>query len=86
MHELGITERLLEVVLARAAAAGATKVTDVHLEVGDDSGVAPESVAFYWPQVSRATLAEGASLDFGTTEDPLTCRVVAIDVEDGSGA
>lgn len=85
MHELGITERLLGVVLERAAAAGATRVTDVHLEIGEESDVAPEALEHYWPLVSHATPAEGAQLVFGVAPagDPFACRVVAIDVPDG---
>lgn len=86
MHELGIASRLLEVVLERAAAAGATRVSDVHLEIGEESDVAPEALEQYWPQVSRATPAEGARLVFGVAApaDPFACRVVAIDVPDAS--
>lgn len=85
MHELGITERLLEVVLARAAAAGASRVSEVHLEIGSESDVAPEALEHYWPRVSHATPAEGAQLVFGVAPagDPFACRVVAIDVPDG---
>ena len=83
MHELGITRRLLDVVLARAAEAGATRVSAVHLEIGEDSDVAPESLDFYWPDVARATPAEGARLMFTSPagDDPLACRVVAIDAD-----
>ena len=85
MHELGITSRLLDVVLQRAAAAGATRVSDVHLEIGEESDVAPESLEHYWPQVSRATPAEGARLVFSVaSDDPWACRVVAIDVPDAA--
>ena len=83
MHELGITSRLLEVVLARAADAGAVRVTDVHLEIGEESDVAPQALEHYWPQVSGGTLAEGARLRFAVATDPWACRVVAIDVPDG---
>lgn len=82
MHELGITGRLLEVVLERAAAAGAARVTDVHLEIGEESDVAPQALEHYWPQVSRGTSAEGARLVFTVAGDPWACRVVAIDVPD----
>ena len=81
MHELGIAERLLEVVLERATEAGASRITDVHLEIGEGSDVAPEALALYWPEVSRATPAEGARLDFADSTDPLAFRVVAIDVD-----
>jgi len=82
MHELGITSRLLEVVLERAAAAGATRVSDVHLEIGDESDVARQALEHYWPQVSDGTPAAGARLVFSVARDAFACRVVAIDVPD----
>lgn len=82
MHELGITSRLLEVVLERAAAAGAAHVSEIHLEIGEESDVAPEAVQHYWPQVSGGTAAGGARLVFSVAADPWACRVVAIDVPD----
>jgi Zn finger protein HypA/HybF involved in hydrogenase expression len=82
MHELGITGRLLEVVLERAAAAGAVRVTDVHLEIGEESDVAPQALEHYWPEVSDGTPAAGARLVFTVASDPWACRVVAIEVPD----
>ena len=81
MHELGLTRRLLEVVLARAAQAGATRVSAVHLEIGEESDVAPESLDFYWTDVARATPAEGAQLLFVASADPFACRVTAVDAD-----
>jgi hydrogenase nickel incorporation protein HypA/HybF len=82
MHELGITQRVLEVVLERAAVAGATRITDVHVEIGEHSDVAAASLELYWPEVSRATPAEGARLRIASRDDSFECRVVAIDVPD----
>jgi hydrogenase nickel incorporation protein HypA/HybF len=82
MHEHGITQRLLEVVLERAVNAGATRVSDVHIEIGEESDVAPQALDHYWPEVSSGTPAEGARLVFGRAGDPWACRVVAIDVPD----
>jgi len=84
MHELGITSRLLDVVVERAAAAGATRISEVHLEIGEESDVAPEALRHYWPQVSGGTAAEGATLVFSVATDPWACRVVAIDVPDAA--
>jgi hydrogenase nickel incorporation protein HypA/HybF len=81
MHELGVTRRLLEVVLARAAQAGASRVRTISLEIGEESDIAPESLEFYWPDVSRATPAEGARLQFTTAVDPFSCRVIAVDAD-----
>jgi hydrogenase nickel incorporation protein HypA/HybF len=82
MHELGVTQRILEVALKRAQQAHATRITAVHLEIGEASDVAPESVALYWPDVSRDTPAAGASLLFTAAQDPFTFRMTSIDVED----
>jgi Zn finger protein HypA/HybF involved in hydrogenase expression len=82
MHESGIAARIVDVAVARASDAGAGRITDVHLEIGERSGVAPESLELYWPQVSRATSAEGAVLHIRTADDPSACRIVAIDVAD----
>jgi Zn finger protein HypA/HybF involved in hydrogenase expression len=84
MHELGVTQRILEVALDRAAKAQAERITAVHLEIGEESDVTSQSVEFYWPQVSEDTPAEGARLVFTVADDPWACRMVAIDVGDGA--
>jgi len=81
MHELGITRRILEVALDRAAEAHATRITCVHLEIGEASDMAPESISLYWPEVTRGTVAAGAKLMFSEAHDPLGFRMTAVDVE-----
>jgi Zn finger protein HypA/HybF involved in hydrogenase expression len=81
MHELGVTRQLLEVVLTRAAQAGASKVNAVHIEIGEESDVARDSLEFYWADLCRATPAEGARLVFTTAVDPFSCRVTAVDAD-----
>ncbi|HEX6129532.1 MAG TPA: hydrogenase maturation nickel metallochaperone HypA [Candidatus Limnocylindria bacterium] len=80
MHEAGITRRLLEVALERAAAAGADHITDVHVEIGEDSDVAQVAVEHYWPELTRGTLAEGSRLRFQPAADARAFRIIAIDV------
>jgi Zn finger protein HypA/HybF involved in hydrogenase expression len=81
MHELGVTRQLLQVVLARAAQAGASRVNAVHIEIGEESDVAPESLEFYWSDLCLATPAESARLVFTTAVDPFSCRVTAVDAD-----
>ncbi len=64
MHELGLVERLLEVALEHAAQAGSGPIRSLELAVGRESGVSPDAIRFYWPQVSDGTRAEGARLRF----------------------
>lgn len=82
MHEAGVAERLLEVVLERAAGSGATRVVAVELETGPESGVSEEAVRFHWAEVARGTPAEGAALRVVPVAEATAFRVVAIEVPD----
>jgi len=86
MHEHGVADRILEVVLARAAVAGAARVTEVHLEIGSDSGISAESIELYWEHVREGTPAADARLRIVTAADPTAFRLVAIDVDDPGAA
>jgi hydrogenase nickel incorporation protein HypA/HybF len=69
MHELSITESLLQVALAAAEKHGAKKITRIRIVVGELSQVAPLSVQFYLDILGKGTVAEGAQLE--TTHVPL---------------
>lgn len=64
MHELPITQRLLEITLEHAESAGAKKVNQLNIVIGQMSSVVDESVQFYWDIVAKDTIAEGAVLHF----------------------
>ncbi len=64
MHELSITERILEIVLKHGEKAGASKITEVFLVIGELSSVVDDSVQFYWDLISQDTIAYGAQLHF----------------------
>jgi hydrogenase nickel incorporation protein HypA/HybF len=64
MHELGITESILQIALEHAEKAGAKQVRRIHLVVGELSSIADESVQFYFDFFSKDTAAEGAQLVF----------------------
>ena len=82
MHEMGITRRILVVALERAKQAGATHIRAVHVQIGEESDVAPEALDFYWPELSRSTPADGAQLFFSVAgDDSWACRVTAIDAD-----
>jgi hypothetical protein len=82
MHEAGVTERILEIVIEQAAQAGAECVTDVYLEVGDASGIDAESVALHWSLLSPGTVAEGAELHVEAAADPFAFRPASIEVDE----
>ncbi len=75
MHELAITQNLLDLVLEHARRAGGGRVSGVHVVSGELSGVVDDSVRFYWQAVSEGTPAAGASLHF--RREPLLFECLA---------
>jgi hydrogenase nickel incorporation protein HypA/HybF len=74
MHELAITQQLLQLALKRAAAAEAERVTGLALAIGELSTFSEDAVTFCWEHVARGTLCEGAALRFRRVAAELTCR------------
>ena len=74
MHELGVTENIVNVVSAKAGEAQASKVMRINLVVGELSGFVPDCIQFYFDSLSRDTIAEGAVLHFESVPAELRCR------------
>ena len=64
MHEMAITQQVLDIALAKARESGARTITHINLVVGESSSVIDDSVQFYFDFLSRDTLAQGAQLTF----------------------
>lgn len=98
MHELAITQSVIDAVCAHAA--GRT-VYSVTVEVGVLTAVVPEAMRFCFDLAAEGTLAEGANLeircvpgtaycracgaDFAVTDPVLLCGCGSADVELRSG-
>ncbi len=74
MHELAITQSMLDLVLEQAKQAGAKKVEKIYLIIGEMSGYVEESVQFYFDFFSKGTIAEGAALSFTMVPATARCR------------
>lgn len=61
MHELGITQNILDIALKQVEAKD-TKINKISIKVGEFTFVDPECVRFYFEQISKNTIAENAAL------------------------
>ncbi|RPI33756.1 MAG: hydrogenase maturation nickel metallochaperone HypA [Chloroflexota bacterium] len=71
MHELTITESILEIALRHSQS---RRITDLHLAIGQLSSIIDDSVQFYWDIISQGTLAEGARLHFRRIPTEMVCQ------------
>jgi hydrogenase nickel incorporation protein HypA/HybF len=74
MHELTVTESILEIALRHAQQANVSRITALHLVIGQLSSIVDDSVQFYWDFVAKGTPAEGAQLQFRRIPAELRCR------------
>lgn len=74
MHELGITENIINIVSDKAIAAHASKVVKINLVVGELSGFVPDCIEFYFSSVRKGTIADEADLNFELAPVQLRCR------------
>ncbi len=75
MHELSATQSILEISLRHAKQANATRITDIHLVIGQLATLMDDSIQFYWDMIAKDTPAEGATLRFKRVPAQLQCMV-----------
>ena len=74
MHELMVTESIRDIALRHAKEAGAARITDLFLVIGELSSIVDDSVQFYWDFVTEGTMAEGATLHFRRIPAEMVCQ------------
>ena len=62
MHELAITEGIIQAAVPEALKHGAKRVLEIRLKIGELSGVIPECIQYYFDIASKGTIAENAKL------------------------
>jgi hydrogenase nickel incorporation protein HypA/HybF len=71
MHELAITQSVVDAVTERT---GSARVASVRLRVGRLAGVVPDAMAFCFELVTAGTPLDGAVLQFDRPEGRGRCR------------
>ena len=71
MHELAITQSVVDVVTERT---GSAPVARVRVRVGRLAGVVPDAMRFCFELVTAGTPLEGAVLEFEQPEGRARCR------------
>ena len=71
MHELSVTQSVLDIALKNA---GKRKIKQVNLVIGQFASIVDDSVQFYWEIISKDTSAEGSVLYFERIPGEMTCQ------------
>lgn len=73
MHELAITEGVIDLVESEKKKQGFARVLEIHLSVGEFSGIVPECIREFFPLAAKGTAAEGAELSFESVKAAFLC-------------
>jgi hydrogenase nickel incorporation protein HypA/HybF len=71
MHELAITQSLVDAIVDQL---GAARVVAVDVQIGKVSGVVPDAVRFCFDLVAEGTSVEGARLRIDEPDGLAACR------------
>jgi len=74
MHELPVTENILNVVLKHAQANDVRRVKTIRLKVGRLSDLEDEWIQRYFDYLSKGSVAEGARLEIERTPIVMRCN------------
>jgi len=74
MHELQITERILDIVLKHTAGHEISRIVRIHLRIGALSDLEDEWIQHYFNYLSKGTVAENAELAIKRVGAQVRCR------------
>jgi hydrogenase nickel incorporation protein HypA/HybF len=77
MHELPVTQSILDIALRHAAKANAARILAISLTIGELTGFVDDSIQFYFDFLSKDTLAAGARLTIVRIPALAQCRSCA---------
>ena len=74
MHELSITEHLLEHCISEAKSRNASRIRVIRLCIGQLRGIVPDCIQIYLDMLSEGTVAEGARIEAEFLPVKVQCR------------
>ena len=74
MHELGLMTGVMSSVTQVAHDAGAARVTDITLSVGEMTEAIPDALEFAFEALSEGTMCEGAQLHINMVKPRSRCQ------------
>jgi hydrogenase nickel incorporation protein HypA/HybF len=73
MHELAVTQSILDISLRHAQKVNAKRIVTINLVIGRFSSIVDDSVQFYWDMIAEGTIAKGAQLHFDRIPAEMKC-------------
>lgn len=73
MHEYPLTEQIVQIAGRRLAEAGGSRVTAIHLVLGENSGIVPESIHMYFDLIAAGTPCQDARIEIERVRAKLRC-------------
>ncbi len=74
MHELSITEHILQYSIEEAEKQHATRIHSIRLRIGAFSGIVPECIQMYGDLLAEGTIAEGVRIEATVLPLKVRCR------------
>jgi len=74
MHELSVTQSILQIALKHANEANAKRIENIHIVMGELSSSVDDSIQFYWDIIAKDTIAEEATLHFRRVLAEMQCK------------
>ena len=79
MHELSVTQSILDIALRHAEQAGAQRILAINLVIGELTGFVDDSIQFYFDFMSKDTPAQDARLNIERIAPRARCQECGVD-------
>jgi hydrogenase nickel incorporation protein HypA/HybF len=82
MHELAITESILNQSIAEARKQHAVEIKRIKVRIGEGMSIVPECMQFYFEAIRKGTLAADARLEVETVPVKVVCPKCRAEIKD----